>query len=68
MPLILTLILWTNDLVDNSKEDVLNKNLISNVQIENEICRDWLALNFEEIPIKFPKPVVSIITATYCDW
>ena len=68
MPLILTLILWTNDLVDNSKEDVLNKNLISNVQIENEICRDWLVLNFEEIPIKFPKLVENIITATYCYW
>jgi hypothetical protein len=68
MPLILTLILWTNDLVDNSKEDVLNKNLISNVQIENEICRDWLALNFEEIPIKFPKLVENIITSNYCYW
>ena len=68
MPLIITLILWTNNLVENSKEDVLKKNLISNVQIENEICRDSLALNFEEIPIKFPKLVENIITSTYCYW
>ena len=68
MPLILSFILWTNHLVDNSKEDVLNKNLISDVQIEKEICRDWLALNIEEIPIKFPKLVENIITASYCYW
>ena len=47
--MILSLILWTNYLIDNSKEDVLNKNLISDVKIEKEICRDWLALNIEEI-------------------
>ena len=68
MPMILSLILWTNYLIDNSKGDVLNKNLISDVKIEKEICRDWLALNIEDIPIKFPKLVENIITASYCYW
>ena len=66
--MILSLTLWTNYLIDNSKGDVLNKNLISDVKIEKEICRDWLALNIEEIPIKFPKLVENIITASYCYW
>ena len=66
--MILSLTLWTNYLIDNSKGDVLNKNLISDVKIEKEICRDWLALNIEEIPINFPKLVENIITASYCDW
>ena len=66
--MILSLILWTNYLIDNSKGDVLNKNLISDVKIEKEICRDWLALNIEEIRIKFPKLVENIITASYCYW
>ena len=66
MPLILSIILWINYLIDNSKEDVLNKNLISDVQIEKEICRDLLALNIGKIPIKLTKLVKNIITTSYC--